>query len=485
MKLLTHLAVLSTFLLCPLLMDAQTAILMPIPVIQFSDVNGNPLAGGFVYTYEAGTSINQATYTDSTGATVNTDPVVLNAAGEPSSPLGPGFAGGIYLTAGANYRICVFSFTSVQQWCADNVQLDGGSAVGSSSNTQVLYNCAGNVCGSSGLTYNSGTQTLAVTALSVSSGGSLNGTFTGSPSIANLTVPGNGSFGNVTSDAAVNCSTAQAAATGFIRMCNTDQVNWRNSANTADEGLLAVSGGSNGDILRSIFPGGFDVHSTTPYLYFGGVTSAVPVIVGLGTGGVGVYLGNGGAPVTTLANITAAEAVLNGVTFPTTASPTAGQVLTVLSGGVTATWQTPALEAVLAQSTTTLASPVTVTGNTATTWISNTVTMPSSGCPCRVFASYSAYFSQGASGADVAWVYDGTNRFATAQTANTGSTSNYGINQSAFSTTTYANGAVVTFTGNFFTNSGSGNSVNVNTVTTGGSGAAQPSYLNLVIVPSS
>jgi hypothetical protein len=48
---------------------------------QFFDNNGNPLSGGKIYTYEAGTSTPLATYTSSTGVTAHTNPIVLNSGG--------------------------------------------------------------------------------------------------------------------------------------------------------------------------------------------------------------------------------------------------------------------------------------------------------------------------------------------------------------------------------------------------------------------
>jgi hypothetical protein len=48
---------------------------------QFFDNNGNPLSGGKIYTYEAGTSTPLATYTNSFGTTAHTNPIVLNAGG--------------------------------------------------------------------------------------------------------------------------------------------------------------------------------------------------------------------------------------------------------------------------------------------------------------------------------------------------------------------------------------------------------------------
>jgi hypothetical protein len=48
---------------------------------QFFDNNGDPLSGGKIYTYEAGTTTPLATYTSSNGNTAHTNPIILNAAG--------------------------------------------------------------------------------------------------------------------------------------------------------------------------------------------------------------------------------------------------------------------------------------------------------------------------------------------------------------------------------------------------------------------
>lgn len=58
------------------------AVLSPSPKMQFFDINGEPLVGGKVYTYEAGTTTPLDTYTDHNGTSVNPNPVILNARGE-------------------------------------------------------------------------------------------------------------------------------------------------------------------------------------------------------------------------------------------------------------------------------------------------------------------------------------------------------------------------------------------------------------------
>lgn len=83
----------------------MTASLLPVPRIRFLDGNGNPLDGGKLYTYEAGTSTPKASYVDSTAVTENTNPIILNELGEAS----------IWISG--NYKINLTD--------ADDVQVDG------------------------------------------------------------------------------------------------------------------------------------------------------------------------------------------------------------------------------------------------------------------------------------------------------------------------------------------------------------------------
>jgi len=66
---------------------------------QFFDDNGNPLTGGKVYTYAAGTTTPAATYTTSTGAVANTNPIILDAAGRTANET--------WLVAGSLYKFIV------------------------------------------------------------------------------------------------------------------------------------------------------------------------------------------------------------------------------------------------------------------------------------------------------------------------------------------------------------------------------------------
>jgi microcystin-dependent protein len=63
---------------------------------QFFTTTGLPLAGGKIYTYQAGSSTPLATYTDNTGTTANANPIVLGSDGRPATE--------IWLTYGYNYK---------------------------------------------------------------------------------------------------------------------------------------------------------------------------------------------------------------------------------------------------------------------------------------------------------------------------------------------------------------------------------------------
>jgi hypothetical protein len=58
-----------------------TGTLMPTPFQTSFDTNGNPVSGGCVWTYAAGTTTPATTYTDSALTTPNTNPIVADSAG--------------------------------------------------------------------------------------------------------------------------------------------------------------------------------------------------------------------------------------------------------------------------------------------------------------------------------------------------------------------------------------------------------------------
>ncbi len=86
------------------------ATLTPVPKIQFFDANGNPLAGGKLYSYDAGTTTPRPTYTDYGGSTPNANPVILDSRGEAN----------VWLDT-ALYKLKLTSATDVEIWTVDNV----------------------------------------------------------------------------------------------------------------------------------------------------------------------------------------------------------------------------------------------------------------------------------------------------------------------------------------------------------------------------
>lgn len=85
--------------------------LAPFLKQRFFDANGNPLSGGKVHSYQAGTTTPQATYTDSTGATPNANPVILDANGEAA----------IWLDVALSYKFVIKNSSDVDQFTTDGV----------------------------------------------------------------------------------------------------------------------------------------------------------------------------------------------------------------------------------------------------------------------------------------------------------------------------------------------------------------------------
>jgi hypothetical protein len=81
---------------------------------QFFDNNGQPLSGGKIYTYAAGTTTPQATYTSVTGTTPHSNPIILDSAGRV-----PG--GEIWLSENLRYKFVIETPTGILIGTYDNV----------------------------------------------------------------------------------------------------------------------------------------------------------------------------------------------------------------------------------------------------------------------------------------------------------------------------------------------------------------------------
>ena len=80
---------------------------------QLFDNDGAILSGGLIYTYLAGTSTPQATYTSSVGNTANSNPIVLDSAGR--------IPYDIWLSSNIKYRFVVQDSLGVQLSESDNI----------------------------------------------------------------------------------------------------------------------------------------------------------------------------------------------------------------------------------------------------------------------------------------------------------------------------------------------------------------------------
>jgi hypothetical protein len=276
-------------------------------------------------------------------------------------------------------------------------------------------------------------------------------------------------------------NSSNPASSGTIALANSDSILWRNFANNANEGLSVDSS----DIGHASFAGGFGLTGATAKLWFGGFTSSFPMLKPVSAtlqarlGDDSNYagwaaanlLGPVASPPGTPASSTQIGYYVAGKGWCAKDS-SANVYCTVAGSG----------SAVLQQFTVTLGSPIAVSGSTPTTILSQAVTMPSVGCPCRAFVSWGIDFESSNTGVTAAWVNDGTNSFASAWYGNASSyNSGTGFNASAYSTgTAYANSAAITFTLTLEQTTGS--SFNVQSTPQFGSG--QATWLNVVITSS-
>ena len=80
---------------------------------QFFTNTGLPLNGGYIYTYQAGSTTPLTTYTTSAGTTANTNPIQLGTSGRPPQE--------IWLTEGYSYKFILTDSDNVQIASYDNL----------------------------------------------------------------------------------------------------------------------------------------------------------------------------------------------------------------------------------------------------------------------------------------------------------------------------------------------------------------------------
>jgi hypothetical protein len=121
---------------------------------QFFSNIGQPLAGGKIYTYAAGTSTPQTAYTTSAGNIAHSNPIVLDSSGR--VPAG----GEIWLTSSQKYKFVINDSSGNLIGTYDNISGNGAGP----STQQVQIATAGQTVFTltGGMTYLPGANTLSV-----------------------------------------------------------------------------------------------------------------------------------------------------------------------------------------------------------------------------------------------------------------------------------------------------------------------------------
>lgn len=89
----------------------MAAYLAPPPKARFFDANGDPLDGGLLYSYAAGTTTPLATYTDQGGLSANTNPIILDSSGSAN----------VWLSNAAYKLVLKDSTGAITYWTEDNI----------------------------------------------------------------------------------------------------------------------------------------------------------------------------------------------------------------------------------------------------------------------------------------------------------------------------------------------------------------------------
>ncbi len=104
------------------------AELLPLMRQRFFDADGVPLAGGFLYSYEAGSVTPKATYINRAGVTANTNPIELDADGYADIWIGNGY-----------YKFVLTDSNDVEIWTKDQVAIPNEASLASAFWRDVVY----------------------------------------------------------------------------------------------------------------------------------------------------------------------------------------------------------------------------------------------------------------------------------------------------------------------------------------------------------
>ena len=228
-------------------------VLSPPPKAQFLDADGNPLVGGKVFTYAAGTTSLLATYTTGDGTVANTNPVILNARGEAD----------IWYTTGVSYKVVLTDSADALIWTVDNIAISGSMATQNAN----AVNITGGTIGS-GVTFNgsiTGTASNITGVVAIANGGT-NAT-TAAAARTNLGAARSGANDDITSleqDVAL-------VATGTI---GTDSIGYRGAPQNAQTAAYQLALADNGKHI-SITTGGVTIPANSAAAFPIGATVVI------------------------------------------------------------------------------------------------------------------------------------------------------------------------------------------------------------------
>ena len=315
-------------------------VLTPVAKMQFFDVTGAPLVGGLLYTYSAGTTTPQVTYTDSTGATANTNPVVLDARGEANIWLGA-----------STYKFRLCSADNTEFWTVDNISAP------TSALSPVL---SGNV------TIDSSTSGPALKITQTSTGPSLRIQDPINAGNAFVLVDSTGLVGINTQSPAtaldVNGGVIQLSSSGTSRTTISADASNSTINSPGTRGLLLATGGTTRVTISSagvvtfsgatVFSGGATITGNVAVTGTLSSTSTLTVSAGGASITGGLTVPSGGAAITGNSTVTG--------TLNATSTLTAQNGLTVSTGGASITGNSTVTGTLTATSTLTAQNGLTV-----------------------------------------------------------------------------------------------------------------------------
>lgn len=195
------------------------ASLTPTPKQQIYGSDGNPLVGGKIYTYAAGTTTPLATFTDAGAGTANTNPIILNSLGQANIWLGS-----------SSYKFSVYTSADVLLYTVDNINapLDAaGLALALSSPTPI-----GNTVPNTGAFTTLAATTGNITTVNATTVNAATITATGTVTAETLTFEGGGSMTRP-SELGIQPISASIAASALTITLNPTTLDFRSTTGSS------------------------------------------------------------------------------------------------------------------------------------------------------------------------------------------------------------------------------------------------------------